>query len=178
MNTGTLQRKGMVTEALLSDRLYRGRFPEQSFPSARIGPTTMEAAWPLVVPFGEGEFVFEPAPDDWILPLVQQICEIGSLPENWNSYGAQQIRPEAARVAITFLLHCLSANDPFPSVVPTACGGILLEWHEGGIDLEVDIRSPSLIHVAFEDGETEEEFDQANLQLAEEKLDCLRSRLR
>jgi hypothetical protein len=138
----------------------------------------MEAESWLVVPFGEGEVTFEPAPDDWILPLVRQMCELGSLPENWNSYGAQPICPRVVGEAVTFLLNYLSPDDPFPSVVPTARGGILLEWHVGGIDLEVDFQSPSLIHVAFEDGGAEQEYDHASLELVEDKLNCLRSRLK
>lgn len=156
--------------------MYHGRAAEQLHRAALIR-TTMELE-PLVIPFGSGEFVFEPAPDDWIVPLLRKVCELGSLPMNWNSYGARPIHPEVAVEAVTFLLNYLSADDPFPSVVPTARGGILLEWHEGGIDLEVDIRSPSWIHVAFESGDMEEEFDRADFELVEEKLNCLRSRLK
>ncbi len=79
---------------------------------------------------------------------------------------------------MTFLLNCVSPDDPVPSVVPTARGGILLEWHEGGIDLEVDIRSPSWFHVAFAEGEHEEEYDHANLELVADKLNLLRSRIK
>ncbi len=178
MSTATLQRNRTAPEALLSDRFYRRRLPAQSSPPSRIMQTTMEAEWRWVVPFGEGEFIFEPAPDDWILPLVQQICELGLLPKNWNSYGAQPICPHVAGEAVTFLLNYLSPDDPFPSIVPTARGGILLEWHEGGIDLEIDFQSPSLIHVAFEDGRAEQECDHASLEFVGDKLNCLRSRLK
>ena len=177
MNTAILQRNRIAPETLLSDRFYRGRFPSPSFPPAPMIPTTMEAERPLAMPFGEGAFLFESAPDDWILPLLQQLCELGSLPANWNSYGARPIRLEVATEVVAFLLNYLSPDDPLPSIVPTARGGILLEWHEGGIDLEVDIRSPSWIHVAFEDGENEEEFDHADFEIVEQKLNCLRSRL-
>ena len=80
--------------------------------------------------------------------------------------------------AVTLLLNLLSPDDPLPSVVPTSRGGILLEWHEGGIDLEIDIRSPSWFHVVLEDGEYEEECDHADLEVVQQKLNLLRSRLK
>ena len=141
-------------------------------------PMMMETDWPLEIPFGEGAFVFELAPPDWIVPVLHGICELGSLAPNWNSYGAQPIQPAIAGEAIIIALYYLTQGDPLPSVVPTARGGILLEWHEGGVDLEVDIRSPSWFHVAVEVDGHEEEFDHANVELVAEKLDLLRSRIR
>ena len=177
MNTTTLQRSRGSTEALLSDRFYH-RTPERSSQVPPKLPTTMEADWRLVIPFSDGLFVFESTPDEWIVPMLQKVCELGSLPPNWNSYGGQRIHPEIAMAAVTLLLNLLSPGDPLPSVVPTSRGGILLEWHEGGIDLEIDIRSPSWFHVVLEDGEYEEECDHADLEVVQEKLNLLRSRLK
>jgi hypothetical protein len=177
MSTITLQRGRRSPETFLSDRLYRGT-EKRPFRPAAILPTTSEAQWPLVIPFGEGVFVFEPAPDDWIVPILKKVCELGSLPPNWNSYGGQPIRPEIAEAAVTLLLNLLTPADPLPSVVPTTRGGILLEWHEGGIDLEVDIQSPLRFHVALEDGDHEEEYDRTDLEFVHEKLNLLRSRLK
>lgn len=177
MSTVTLQRGRRTAEAMLSDQLYRGRFPDQSLRMAPPIPMMMETDWPLEIPFGAGAFIFEPAPPDWIVPVLHEICALGALPANWNSYGAQPIQSAIAAEAIIFLLNCLAPGDPLPSVVPTARGGILLEWHEGGVDLEVDLRSPSRFHVALEVDGHEEESDHANVGLVAEKLDVLRNRI-
>ena len=140
--------------------------------------TTMETAEPLVARFGNGEIIFETAPDDWILPLIERICELGSLGRNWNSYGAQEIRADIAAKTIVLLLNLLSPDDPKPAVVPTSRGGILLEWHEAGIDLEVDVRSPSWIHLAFDDGTNQEELDRTSFEAVGNKLDLLRRRIK
>lgn len=174
-----MQRPRRSPEVLLSDETYRdrpvARQPRQSLPATRI---TMEALSPFVVPFGdEGSFRFDQAPDEWFMPLLSQICDLGLLPPNWNTYGAQPIDPDTAAFAVTLLLNLLSADDPFPSIVPTSRGGILLEWHEGGVDLEVDIRSPSSVHVSFEDGDDEEERERAQLDYIQEKVNILRGRL-
>jgi hypothetical protein len=140
-------------------------------------PATTEADGSLRIPFNDGYFVFEPPPDDWILPLLQKVCQLGSLPPNWNSYGAKPIQRGIAAAAVTMLLNLLSPQDPVPAVVPTSHGGILLEWHMGGIDLEVDIRSPSTLHVALEEGNHRVETDRADFEAVKHNLNRLRSRI-
>ena len=56
-----------------------------------------------------------------------------------------------------------------PTVVPTSKGSVQLEWHEHGIDLEVEILSPYRIHVSFED-----ELDSKNNWERELKSDLTR----
>jgi hypothetical protein len=137
----------------------------------------MEAAQPFTAPFGEGQFEFEQEPPLWFRPILNKVCTLGDLQFNWNSYGAMPIDPETAVAALQILLNALSENDPQPAVVPTSGGGILLEWHVGGIDLEVDVRSPSSVQVAFEVDGQEEEFANADVELIHDKLNVLRGRL-
>jgi hypothetical protein len=111
-------------------------------------------------------------------PILERISKLLSLPANWDTHGARPINPGIATKAIELILGMLKPNDPQPSVVPTSRGGILLEWHEAGIDLEVDIRSPSSIHVAFEQDDHEEEFEHATDELIADKLNLLRDRIR
>jgi len=166
-------------QSLLSDQTYRGYGLEPRTPRHYSAPPiTMEASQSLIIPFGSGAFFeFDEEPPKWFMPLLSQICQLGDLPPDWNSYGAKPVDPETAAHAVTLLLEILSERDPRPTVVPTSRGGLLIEWHEGGIDLEVDVRSPSSIHVAFEDGGREEEFENAELELVQDKLNVLRGRL-
>jgi len=66
--------------------------------------------------------------------------------------------------------------DGIPSVVPTN-RGIQFEWHAGGIDLEIEVVSPSWIEMTFSDGELHEDFQHADFRMIKEKLDILRVRL-
>lgn len=179
MSAGLLKRPGRAAESLLSDQAYRDRALDQRSPRrAPAPPITMEASQPFSIPFGrERYFEFEQEPPGWFRPLLNQVCELGNLPFDWNSYGAKPIDPETAASALRLMLDVLSADDPQPAVVPTSRGGVLLEWHEGGVDLEVDVRSPSSIHVLFEDGDIEEGFENAELDVVQGKLRILRSRL-
>lgn len=55
--------------------------------------------------------------------------------EDWDSYGARKIDPRAIERAI-LLLDSLPGNwQP----VPCSDGGVQLEMHEGGFDIEITI---------------------------------------
>jgi hypothetical protein len=79
------------------------------------------------------------------------MAELGRLEENWDSYGARRIDPHCIEAAANLLRAVMNAATPMPSVVPTNRGGIQLEWHRGGIDLEIEIESPTRMNVFFED---------------------------
>ena len=58
---------------------------------------------------------------------------IGKLSQNWDSYGAPPITEAALKVGRE-VIKMLRESEPF--VTPCSNGGIQLEWHERGIDLE------------------------------------------
>jgi len=90
-------------------------------------------------------------PPVWLENVLAEIGELAQLDENWDSYGAQRIDPHCIQAAAGLLRAILDAATPRPSVVPTSRGGVQLEWHRGGIDLEIEIESPTRMNVSFED---------------------------
>ena len=62
-----------------------------------------------------------------------RLDEIAVLPPNWDSYGGETPWPE--NVAIARRLALLFGQPP--AVVPTSRGGVQLEWHGHGFDVEV-----------------------------------------
>jgi hypothetical protein len=111
------------------------------------------------------------------MPILNKICELGDLPPNWDSYGAMPIDAETATSAIVLLLNVLSPSVPPTAVVPTSRGGVMFEWHDGGIDFEIDVRSPFSKHVSFADSMLEEEFENPSLQVIQDRLTTLQGRL-
>ncbi len=73
----------------------------------------------------------------WFDPLMQGFVDLLTLPANWNSYGAGAIDSNLVRSAMTFMNGVLESNSPAPRVVPLSSGGLQLEWHREGIDLEI-----------------------------------------
>jgi hypothetical protein len=87
----------------------------------------------------------------WLAETEQAIQELLRLPPNWNSYGAQPIRPDVVRAAKDLLPGIVQKQTPQPNVVPTVRGGVQLEWHLGDIDLEIEIDAPGQFQVLFVD---------------------------
>lgn len=78
---------------------------------------------------------------------VNKLIELLELPERWNSYNAKPISKENVTFAVALLAQVMGAGTPAPHVVPKVRGGVQLEWHTRGINLEISIDSPG--HVSF-----------------------------
>jgi hypothetical protein len=81
------------------------------------------------------------------------------LPENWNSYGSKRVDPAIARQASDLLVQLAQPETPEPAIVPTQRGGIQIEWHDRGIDLEINLLSPQEMDVSFDDEQDGEEWE-------------------
>lgn len=94
----------------------------------------------------------------WRSRAIARLEELVKLRPNWDSYGGLPVKPRSAEIALQILGNLMLETTPAPSIVPTASGHVQLEWHTGGIDLEVEVLSPILLRASFEDQETGEEW--------------------
>lgn len=78
----------------------------------------------------------QPLPS-WFDPLMQGLVDVRTLPANWDSYDAMPINPKLVDMALTFMSGLLGPSSPAPRVVPLSSGGLQLEWHRKGVDVEV-----------------------------------------
>jgi len=70
---------------------------------------------------------------------VTALDRLARLEDNWDGHGAVGIS-EAVIIRTRRLLSAFAlARFPTPALVPTTCGGIQLEWHAGGLDVEIDL---------------------------------------
>jgi hypothetical protein len=76
------------------------------------------------------------------IEAISRVAVLLHLRPGWDSYDAPRIDRASIGKAIAFLMETLRENTPSPQVVPTPKGGVQIEWHIRGIDLEVEI-SPS-----------------------------------
>jgi len=70
-----------------------------------------------------------------------EIYKLANLKENWDSYGAFEIDKDCM-LESQFLIDAffdLNNAIPIPSVVPCSNGHVQLEWHVGGVDLEIEV---------------------------------------
>ncbi len=87
----------------------------------------------------------------WEVSVAHRLEAISLLREGWDGFGAGPIR----RDVITFATHVLGQimlpNTPAPHVTPMSHEGLMLEWHENGIELEIEIEKPGRLWISFED---------------------------
>ena len=132
--------------------------------------------WPLILNFGEAKFTFKTNPPEWVTPLLWAVCELDALQHNWDSYGGLPISLKVAEKAISLLITLqTSSGDPIPSVVPTSNGGIQLEWHEGGVDLEIELSPDTPISLFIDDRGCEEEIASPKMEVIQGKFNILQT---
>ena len=73
----------------------------------------------------------------WLEPTLRSFADLVNLPPNWDSYGGRPIEHRAINEALNVLTSIMEDSTPAPSVVPTSEGGLQLEWHVAGVDLEI-----------------------------------------
>lgn len=73
----------------------------------------------------------------WIVAFAQRIQELLTLPDGWDGEHSKALSVTCVMEALEFLFAALSHDTLAPHVVPTSEGGLQLEWHTRGIDLEV-----------------------------------------
>lgn len=74
---------------------------------------------------------------DWLRPAVARISSLTALARGWDSYDGTPVEAGLAMQAVEFLLNVALFHVPPPAIVPLSDGGLQLEWHEGGVDLEI-----------------------------------------
>ena len=92
------------------------------------------------------------------LPSVQSQLEIlTALPQGWDAMGSPPVRADIGEFAINYLLPKIM-NDitPAPSLVPVSGGGLQIEWHQNGMDIELFISGRFETEFYFSDLETGE----------------------
>jgi hypothetical protein len=121
--------------------LQAGGQQEGSLLSTR--ESTGAGAWPWSTPSGvvwsnppAARLQIVPA---WMSPAIARLNALLCLPQNWNTYGSMPIAAATIRRAFQFMVHALPLQAPAPAIVPTPSGGIQLEWHQDGLDLEIEL---------------------------------------
>jgi hypothetical protein len=69
----------------------------------------------------------------------------------WDSYNAPPLQHDTAGFALSVLNSIMRTATPLPQVGPSSVGGVQLEWHEKGVDLELHITAPYECDVWFRD---------------------------
>jgi hypothetical protein len=86
----------------------------------------------------------------WMEAVAGRFAELLSLRPDWNGHGACPVGSGNVLAAGRFLAAVMEPATPAPTIVPTAGGGLQLEWHRAGLDVELLFgeEDPPLLYVA------------------------------
>jgi len=100
-------------------------------------------------------------PPEWLKEAGETLRGLTTFPEGWDSYRAMAIEAHVVDGAIELLHRIVQHNALKPAVVPTNRGGIQIEWHTQGVDLEIEIRPHEGIRLLYDNSQedAEEEFE-------------------
>ncbi|MBI4578336.1 MAG: hypothetical protein HY718_01445 [Planctomycetes bacterium] len=158
MATETLEREG-ITDREWQRTATEALSPPQTMLTALAG-SEWAITWQLPADPAEplGKRVVG-VPPSWAVPTVERMAELLSLPPNWDSYGALQIDHACVNAASDLLCGVMRATSPVPSVVPTCRGGVQMEWHMRGADLEVEFFTPAHVRGYYQDRQSGESWE-------------------
>jgi hypothetical protein len=76
-------------------------------------------------------------PPPWLGPSIQSIGRLMMLPRNWDFDDAPPVHVPSAQSALEGLSLFMTDNTAPPQWTPTRSGGLQVDWHQNGIDLEI-----------------------------------------
>lgn len=83
---------------------------------------------------------FPPGHPAWVPGLVARIGELLAFPADWDGRGGRPATAEATLITLHVLSDLSVPGVPGPSAFLLPDGGLQLEWHTGGWDLEIEVR--------------------------------------
>lgn len=97
----------------------------------------------------------------WHQDAHARLIHLMSLTKGWDGSDSPAVRPEIATFAWSALSSVMSSNTPTPFIAPVSGGGLQLEWHAGGLDIELYIPQPSRaeLYIEYQDGRERVEQD-------------------
>lgn len=102
-----------------------------------------------------------PSSPEWMVDIADRYSHLSSLPPGWDGLRAKAVSRQSLYRSLDFLLQVAMLVQIPPSLVPTVSGGVALEWHKDGIDVEVEFPStgPAFASVDAHESEFEGELD-------------------
>jgi hypothetical protein len=120
----------------------------------RVASTTSTVTKPRTE-YGNFRHAYDAAPErKWQIEVQSQLIQYAKMDSGWDSYAAPPITWDASMFALNVLGDIMRPRTPIPQVVPSSVGGVQLEWHEKGVDLEIHITAPYKCELWFQDHRT------------------------
>ena len=99
-----------------------------------------------------------PGASKWYGEALERMNRLTDLAAGWNGYDAREVKGDTAIEAVTFLAKVAYPGIAAPAIVPISDGGVQVEWHRGGVDIEIAFsdEEPGVYVEDREDGSSQE----------------------
>jgi hypothetical protein len=113
----------------------------------------------VVVP-SEGSSPYAPRHlPPWVESAIARLVELSELPAGWDSRRAAPIERTAIIGALQIMAEVMERSGPLPAIIPTVEGGVLLEWHRVGLEMEIEVEPTGDAYVMFQTTEGSKSWD-------------------
>jgi hypothetical protein len=134
-------------------------------PSANIGSRATQGTSDVIAASPAANFVSTAALTwfqcKWRHKAEHRLMELIRLPIGWDGHAGRPADRDIVEFAASVLASLMLPRVPVPAIMPLSYGGIQIEWHRNGWDIEIEISAPNQMHIyqhELASGE-EREFD-------------------
>ena len=75
----------------------------------------------------------------WADAAERQLNELLALEPGWDGYRAREVADTAVEATVEVLDRFMNEALEFPDLFPLSDGGIQIEWHADGVDIEIEV---------------------------------------
>ncbi len=83
----------------------------------------------------------------WEEQAADRLVELLQLPSGWDGHQADRVSRTIVDYACNLIPRLVGSGVPPPFIAPLAFGGLQIEWHRKGWDLEIEIHAPGKLYV-------------------------------
>lgn len=83
----------------------------------------------------------------WAVDAEQQLQLLVALRRGWDGRRAEPVTELAVQTVVLVLAEVMAGSTPSPQYFPLPDGGLQVEWHAGGHDIEVEVDGDGSLHV-------------------------------
>lgn len=87
--------------------------------------------------------------NSWLHRIREKLVSLSNLQANWDSYGAQPIRPDTILFGFQVLREIWSSGLSDPDISPMSNEGIMFEWIANGCEYVIEIEGPYKIQFYY-----------------------------
>jgi hypothetical protein len=97
------------------------------------------------------------APVDWAARAADRLIELIRLPVGWDGHRGRPLAKLTAEFTCSLLARIMGPGVPLPAMMPASYGGLQLEWHRKGWDVEIEVMGPNHVQAYARDIHTGDE---------------------